>query len=113
MGRCSWHCVVCVQCVVWPHYGPGHTHQGFFVASSASFALPAAHLQAMVLAAPGSITQLPSKEVNSLRSDCIISSLAVAVEELVANSLDAGATSVQASPILLSWPRCMGGCEAV
>lgn len=53
-----------------------------------------------MLAATQRIAQLPKEEVDSLRSDCIITSLAAAVGELVSNSIDAGATSVQASHLL-------------
>ena len=64
----------------------------------------------MALAAVHSIRQLPTQEVNSLRSDSVITGFAVAVEELVSNSLDAGATAVQASHMLLTLAQTLAGC---
>jgi hypothetical protein len=38
---------------------------------------------------------LPQPVIEKLRSDCIVTSLAVAIEELVSNSIDAGAQNIQ------------------
>lgn len=48
------------------------------------------------------IRQLPGHSVEAIRSDCVITSIAQAVDELVSNSIDAGATEIKASTAILS-----------
>ena len=49
-----------------------------------------------------SIKALPETAVEELRSDCLITSLVVAVEELVCNSIDAGAQNIQVQVLVLN-----------